>query len=419
MAMSLATLRDELAAIVGPDHLAPGDPDRDALDGVAPRWVVAPGTAAEVAGVVQAANTAGAALAPRGGGTKPGWGNPPRRLDVVLSLARLDHLEEHVWADMTVTAQAGMPLAALQARLAEHGQRLALDPLFPERATLGGLIATNDSGPLRLRYGTLRDMLIGATIALPDGTLARAGGKVVKNVAGYDLCKLMIGALGTLGIVVAATFRVFPLPRQTLDLAFRLPDARAANALALWLLDSTAGCVAIQTVQAAGTAPELRLRLEGEPEAVAAQTAVVRRLTGAAPAAPATPPAEANAALWDAPADALIVKCSVVPTQTADLAAALAGAAESAGARWSLVSQAGGVALARCDGGDLAAALAAARSGVAELGGTLVALQAPLAVKALGDVWGAAGDALPLMQRIKAQFDPQGTLNPGRYIGGI
>src|SRR5207302_4207274 len=133
------------------------------------------------------------------GCTKLSWGNPPSRASLLRSTARLNRVLEHAWADLTVTIGAGCTIQTLQQTLAQHGQCLALDPLWPEKATVGGILSTNDSGALRLRFGALRDLIIGVTIALPDGTLASSGGKVVKNVAGYDLPKLATGALGTLG----------------------------------------------------------------------------------------------------------------------------------------------------------------------------------------------------------------------------
>ncbi|MGH9591821.1 MAG: FAD-binding oxidoreductase, partial [Bryobacteraceae bacterium] len=142
--------------------------------------VISPGTPEELAAELASANASGLAVIPRGGGTKSEWGNPPVRADAILSTLKLNRIIEHAWADLTVTVEAGCTVAALQKTLAEHGQRLANDPLWPERATVGGILATNDSGALRLRYGALRDLIIGVTLALPDGTLAESGGKVVK-----------------------------------------------------------------------------------------------------------------------------------------------------------------------------------------------------------------------------------------------
>src|SRR6266581_3581359 len=155
-----------IIALLGPDHVRPASP-ADAVSGVRPKLVVDPGTEKELAEVLRLSNEAGLAVIPRGGGTKPGWGNPPSRADVILSTARLSAIIEHAWADLTVTVEAGCSIRRLQETLAQHGQRLALDPLWPEKATVGGVLSTNDSGALRLRFGALRDLIIGVTIAIP------------------------------------------------------------------------------------------------------------------------------------------------------------------------------------------------------------------------------------------------------------
>src|SRR5437879_11391269 len=236
MKQMTAPPREEIAAIVGAANIRPATP-ADQVDGVLPGIVVEAGTQEELGKVLACAGRAGLAVIPRGGGTKTGWGNPPRRADVVLSTARLNGILEHAWADMTATVQAGCKVAQFQRTLAEHGQRLALDPLWPERATIGGILATNDSGAWRARFGSLRDLIIGVTLALADGTLARSGGKVVKNVAGYDLPKLATGALGTLGIITRAVFRLHPLPRHSRTLTIRVRDASDAQRLALAIPD--------------------------------------------------------------------------------------------------------------------------------------------------------------------------------------
>src|SRR6202044_1625548 len=162
------------------------------------------------------------------GGTKLAWGNSPLRAHIILSTARLNAIIEHAHSDLTVTVEAGCTLRQLAETLAKQNQRLALDGLWPERATVGGILSANDSGVLRLRFGSLRDLVIGATLALADGTLAKSGGKVVKNVAGYDLPKLATGSLGTLGIITQAIFRLHPTPRETRTLSFAGAAAIAA-----------------------------------------------------------------------------------------------------------------------------------------------------------------------------------------------
>jgi len=221
------TLAD-LQEIVGRDVAREGA-EGDAIDGVRPRFVVEPGTVEEVSALLRLSHHAGLAVAPRGGGTKLGWGAKPRRLDLILSTTRLNHVLEHAAGDLVVRAEAGVTLEALQAAVGAAGQRLALNP--PEvGATLGGIVAANPSGSLRLRYGTVRDLLIGVTVVLADGTVAKAGGKVVKNVAGYDLCKLFTGSLGTLGVVVETIWRLHPLPaaRRTVAVALTSPEAASA-----------------------------------------------------------------------------------------------------------------------------------------------------------------------------------------------
>ena len=216
---------------------------------------VAPLDDAQISQILRFADANAISVTPFGSGTKAGWGNPEAP-GIRLSLNRMNSLREHPWQDMTCTVEAGCTWASMQAELAQHGQMVALDPLWPERATVGGIVATNDSGALRLKYGGLRDLIIGMTIVLPDGTIAKTGGKVVKNVAGYDLHKLMTGSFGTLGVITEALLRLVTKPRfaQTALVEFAsLADAsRTVNAIlssgivpaTLELMDETAiACV--------------------------------------------------------------------------------------------------------------------------------------------------------------------------------
>src|ERR1700685_1064112 len=214
-----------LAAITGPDHLL-------ALDSATH---VAPANTEEVAAILRFAHENRLAVVPWGGGTKQGWGYPVTPA-LILETHRLNVIREHTWQDMTCTVEAGCTWASLQSALAKHGQCVALDPLWPERATVGGIVATNDSGVLRLRYGSLRDLIIGMTIVLADGTVAHTGGKVVKNVAGYDLHKLMIGGFGTLGVVTSINFRLHSRPHSTQSFSVSAPGADALGKLMLKVL---------------------------------------------------------------------------------------------------------------------------------------------------------------------------------------
>src|SRR5436190_17022210 len=227
-----SALRHKFMAIVGNENVHAATA-ADAVAGVQPKLVIEPGAERELAEILRLSNEAGLAVIPRGNGTKLGWGNPPTSADLILSTTRLNEIIEHAWADLTVTVEAGCTIQRLQETLAQHGQRLALDPLWPEKATIGGVLSANDSGALRLRFGGLRDLIIGTTIALADGTLARSGGKVVKNVAGYDLSKLVTGAFGTLGVITSATFRLHPTPQIARTLSAALPDVDAAQKLVL------------------------------------------------------------------------------------------------------------------------------------------------------------------------------------------
>src|SRR6202453_4495029 len=224
-----------LAAIVGPEYV------RDLGGAVA----VAPGNTEQIAAVLRLAQDNRLAVVPYGGGSKQGWGYPVAPA-LVLEMHRLNTLREHTWQDMTCSVEAGCTWAALQAGLAQHGQFVAVDPLWPDKATVGGIVATNDSGALRQRYGGLRDLIIGMTIVLADGTIAHTGGKVVKNVAGYDLHKLMIGAFGTLGVVTSVNFWLHSKPQCAQSFTISAPAADPLGRLMMTLLHAQVSTVAIQ-----------------------------------------------------------------------------------------------------------------------------------------------------------------------------
>jgi len=254
----------------------------DAVAGVQPSFVVEPGSEQELGKVLNLANAARLAVIPRGGGTKAEWGNPPVRADVILSTGRLSRVLEHAWADLTVSVEAGCAIAKLQETLAKHGQRLALDALWPKNATVGGVLSTNDSGALRLRFGSLRDLVIGVTVALADGTLASSGGKVVKNVAGYDLPKLMTGAFGTLGVITRAIFRLHPLPKETRTISCVTSNAVEAQQLVHAIQNSKLAHSALQICWGAGIQPRVDVLFEGTEAGLAAQVQQATAMMGAA-----------------------------------------------------------------------------------------------------------------------------------------
>jgi len=296
---------------------------------------------------------------------------------------------------------------------------LALDALWPERATIGGVLATNDSGSLRVRFGALRDLIIGATIALPDGTIARSGGKVVKNVAGYDLQKLMTGSFGTLGIITQATFRLYPLPRVTRTFTVTFTDAESANRLALKLFDSQIAYTGIQ-LRAENQQFHIDVRLEGTSEGLDAQ---VRQLKILAPSLGETggPVWRAREELF-ADGSSTVLKITLLPSQLSWSCNLIASSCDAQDIQWSYVVQACGIGLLKLtttNENTLSGLIQSLRAAMESQGGSLVVLQLSPALRSKIDSWGTAPDSLPLMRRVKERFDPAGILNPGRFVGGI
>ncbi len=407
----------EIESIVGADHLRAATP-ADSVDGVAAERVVEPANGEEAARVLRTANSAGIAVCPRGGGSKMGWGNPPQRADLVLSTARMNQVVEHAWADMTVTVEPGCTIRQLQDTLGQHGQRLALDPLWPERATAGGILATNDSGFLRVRFGSLRDLIIGITVALPDGTLAKSGGKVVKNVAGYDLPKLITGSLGTLAVIAQAIFRLHPKPKNTRTISFAAASPDALNKLMLGAQDSQMAFTGLQFRAGSGASPELDIRFAGTEAGIETQVRQARKLAAGSRELESRDEVwRTGQALWDSAGNSIVAKVSILPANLAKLC----GFAEASKLQWSLAVQAVGIGWLKLSGdeGALVAGVNAIRAELGKAGGSLVCYGCPPALKAKLDVWGPTGDSHFLMRRVKAQFDPAGTLNPGRFVGGI
>lgn len=387
----------------------------DCVDGLQPAWVVCPASLQEAASALHLASERGLAVIPRGRGTKLEWGGPARRADMILSTERLDRILSYSPGDLVVRAQAGLSLSVLQATLAEQRQMLALDPAID--GSLGGIVATNDTGPSRLRYGAVRDLLIGLTYVLPDGTIARAGGNVVKNVAGYDLCKLFTGSLGTLGLIGEVTFRLHPQPQASTVLAVELSDSGAAGAATQTLMQTAL----VPTSVVVSTDPLLHLsaRFEGGAPGVEEQ---MRR--AAALLAPFGPVHRAPGDLWPGPdptSDDATVKIAALPADLVSVLGVLNRIRRDDEVHLRATSHAAlGLTFVTLSGpaGGVATAIRDLRQGVGRFNGSAVIQRAPLDVRRQVDVWGEA-PALALMRRIKAQFDPAGTLNPGRYVGGI
>jgi glycolate oxidase FAD binding subunit len=430
-------LLDKLRATVGAPNVLTGiELSPFVVEGRTPDVVVLPGSVEEVSAVVRQAAAAGVPVTPWGGGTAAAVGAPPGRVGLVLALRRLARLVEHEPGDLTVTAEAGLTLEALQTALRARGQWLSLDAPEAERATLGGLIAANASGPRRHLYGTMRDLLIGVTVVTADGGVVRGGGKVVKNVAGYDLPKLFIGSYGTLGIVVEATFKLRPLPEDERLVAVtfdRLKDAGAAARAvlagdlipnAIEILDAAAGV-------ALGPGPAtLVVGFDGLREQVESQASALAGMTAALGGRQAiTLPASAWTHLAAPARDAFaspgaVMSLSVLPTVVADTMEQGADAARRRGLASAWAAHAGvgavtGAVVADREAATVAAVLAEWRAIARAAGGHAMLAWAPLAVKSQVPVWDDPGPAGRIMQRIKAQLDPNNVLNPHRFVAGI
>jgi glycolate dehydrogenase FAD-binding subunit len=417
---------EDLQKIVGEEHAREAGPE-EAVDEVSPSFVAKPGSIEEASELMKLASSEGLAMAPRGSGTKMALGNPPRSLDLIVSTARMNEVIEHVPGDQIVRVQAGVELEVLQEQLAGSDQMLGIDP--PEmRATVGGIIATNSSGPRRMRYGTIRDLIIGITVVLPDGTVAKAGGKVVKNVAGYDLSKLFTGSLGTLGLIATANFRLHPKPEAAQTVAVELSSTQEAGEAAQAIMHSQIVSSALE-LHWAGETKLLTVLIEGIPPAVEAQAEMAsflfkpfgeaRTLSDeeADTLGPLTSPGnpEAN--------DEVALKIGAPPAELTGVLDSVLDACGRRGVTSRITGHAAtGVTLVGLSGGDEEAQVGVAeeiREIWARKGGSLVVLRAPLSIKKKVDAWGPAGDYLGLIRRVKEKFDPRGVLNPGRFLGGI
>jgi len=423
MNTSLA-LAEKFELIVGASHVCAATAS-DAIAGIQPEYIVSPGNEQELAAILASANEAGVAVIPRGGGTKLDWGNPPKRTGIILSTLRLNRVLEHAWADLTAIVEAGCSVQTLQDTLAKHGQRLALDALWPAHATIGGVLSSNDSGVLRLRFGALRDLVIGVTLALPDGTVASSGGKVVKNVAGYDLPKLATGALGTLGVITRAIFRLHSLPWTSKTVTCSTDRISKAQQLMTGLLASNLSYSAAQSRLIAERKPQILVDIlfEGTEAGIASQIAHVNSL-----AAPMSV-AESDHSVWQFrqrlhseakqnPTNSILVKISALPVDALAAMEDLPGLLPKTGFDAAIQATGLGVLLLRGDADTITSALKAFRKKFEAAGGSLVILGNSLSTKGINP-WGTPGDAFELMRSLKQQFDPGNTLNPGRFVGGI
>lgn len=414
-AASVGSALDELATAAGGSAAEAGE--ADAVAGARPRWVATPGSTEEAAAVLRVAAERGLHVVVRGRGTALHWGVPPRAVDLVVGTERLDQIVEHVAGDLVCVVDAGTTIDAVNAEVGQHGQQLALDQPVPG-SSVAGAMATTRSGPRRLLYGTPRDLVLGITMVRPDGVVAKAGGKVVKNVAGYDIAKLMGGAYGTLGLVTRMVVRLHPLPPESRWMRSTLPLPDAASA-ALALTGSQLAPSAVEVRRDAGADDaDVLVLLEGTERGVAARSdeAAVQLGPGAQVAEVAT----ADLARIDADPGDVVVKVAVPLTGVTAVLAAARDAEQRHQVGCRVQGSAGSGVLTAVLSGAAAEGVASAVEALraAATGGSAVVLQAPDEVRARVDSWGPVG-GLDLMRRVKDEFDPDHRFAPGRFVGGI
>jgi glycolate oxidase FAD binding subunit len=414
-----------------PGHQITVDEQRGfSVDGLLPSNVMRPEDAEDAARGLRLCDLTPAAVVVWGGGTQMRLGAPPRKYEIAQSTERMTRLLEYEPADLTCRVEAGTRLSDLQEALRAQGQRLPLDPPHPERATVGGMVAANSNGLGRARFGTVRDWVIGIAVAYPSGKVARAGGKVVKNVAGYDLMKLHIGALGTLGVVAEVNFKVqtlpeteatllasFDAPAPAFDAGIKLARGYLAPAAAIVLDGNSLRECGLNLSPSGGKAWTLALKFDGYAREVKA--AGSRAVEIVQDAGGRVEQQELRSAFWDAardwsaPEDESVLLRAIVPMTSSPLLLA----AVPADARV-IAQPASGVVDVRLPAPSAASALSRLRL-AAGVEGQVVVAAAPAAIKQALDIWGPPPPGFPIMRALKQALDPNGILNPGRFVGGI
>lgn len=420
------------------------------VDGMRPSAAAQPGAASEVAELVKLTVAEKLAVIPVGAQTKLGIGMPPARYDLAIDMTRLDRVISYDPGDLTLSVEAGIPFAKLAATLAEHKQFLPLEVPFHERATIGGTLASGVDSPLRQMYGTARDFVLGMEFVTGDGALAKSGGRVVKNVSGYDLHKLMLGAIGSLGIMTRVNFKTFPLPAETrgwlagftrAEDAFAFANTIRKSPLALQTLevfDMPAAAILDAQIPVAPTewnvaisaaGNELVLeRIAGDLQNLSrnANAAAFHALDSSAVASLLTANREFPALTANKFTDCVIARVTMLPTQMAETVQLLKSVVAERGLPCAVLARGVGVIYfallpTERDATTMERVTQCAREIVSVAGKNNrgMILRSPLELKQEMSVWGPPGEDFPLMQRVKQAFDPHGIFAPGRFVGGL
>jgi glycolate oxidase FAD binding subunit len=426
-----------LAEVVGEADLLT---DREALgeyalDGKVPMAVAVPESEEEVGGLLRAASEAGLSVLVRGSGSHLYLGEPAGPMGVVVPLTRLNRVVEYEPGDLTMTVQAGMPLGALQRLTQERGQVVPLEPPGPGAATVGGIAATNLSGPRRMRYGSPRDAVIGMRVALTDGQVIKAGGKTVKNVAGYDVSKLFVGSLGTVGAMVEVTLRLLPAPeaRAVMVAALESEEAAEAAARAVGSRLEVASCDIVNEacarrirgalpVRVGGGRSALCVGLEGAREAIERQEREIRGMASGEWVRRDGEEAEdvlraVRDLAYPAQEGATLLRASVPMTRTAEVLAEV-----SSRDGWQGVARVGDGQVyvsPDAEGPEIAAKLRELRGKAEGWGGYAVLESGSVELRREVGVWGEASENMDLMRGLKQSYDPAGVLGCGRFLRGL
>jgi glycolate oxidase FAD binding subunit len=425
IASTLTSILSAENAVISWENLAPTQKQnlQQSIDSKSyPICVVYPHSQAELAAVITTANSHQWRVLACGSGSKINWGGLAKNIDIIVSTERINQLIEHAVGDLTVTVEAGMKFAQIQEILAKSGQTLALDPAFPESATIGGIVATADTGSLRQRYGGVRDQILGITFIRADGEIAKAGGRVVKNVAGYDLMKLFTGAYGTLGIISQVTLRVYPIPEtsgtviltgisEAISQAVRILQSSELTPTQADLLSSK-----LVTSLALGTGIGLITRFQTIHESVEEQSQRLLAIGEKLGLQGVIYQGVEESNLWQQlpnkiydhlTKSTITCKIGVVPTAAVEIIHQI---------NIGLIHVSSGLGLVRLEKEDQILPL---RNLCQANSGFLSVLSAPVELKERFDVWGYNGNALEVMRGIKQQFDGNFILSPGRFVGGI